>query len=193
MEQVSKFIRNTIQSIIDRSRFGTFRSEDQIQGYFEGRARVALSRKLEYSAEHPTKNKYVRRAGHLELSDEGTRGRIDAVIKSKSGPIAGIEIQYPRGQGLKNRDFFVSHIRNDVKKLTEYDGLRERYLLIFAYNDPPDDISIRRLDLEGKGVKILHLRLAKKNQAANNIQISKIESVPEGWISFDNSGRVRVI
>lgn len=191
MEATIGFIIGTIQEVVNRSRRTAFRSEDQIQGFFEGRGGRTLPTGLEYIAECPTTAKYVRKAGYLEQSDTGRRGRIDAVIRSTYRDIAGIEIQYPRGQGIRSRDLFISHIRNDVTKLEDHDGLLERYLLLFMYNDPPDNLSLKQLDLGTHSVRMTCIRLAKKSDAKGKTPVMKIESIPEGWISCSDSGEIR--
>lgn len=192
MEETIEFIRGTIQDIVDRSRLGAFRSEDQIQGFFEGRARYVFPKGLKYIAECPTKVKYVREEGYLRQSEVGKRGRIDAVIRSISGDIAGIEIQYPRGQGILNRDLFISHIGNDVRKLRDYEELRERYLLIFMYNNPPDDLSLRQLYLHEHSVHMALIRLVKKSDKKVSGPVAWIEAIPEGWVSHSELGEITV-
>lgn len=185
MEEMTEFIRSTMQSMIHRSRHGAFRSEDQIQGYFEGRAKDLLPAECEYVAERRTTTKYVRKLGCLEKSERGRQGRFDAVVKSPSGRTAGIEIQYPRGKGITDRSLFISHVKNDIRKLVDEKDLDERYLLVFTYNDLPDEGGLEKLADDAGTVNLCRIRLAKQAEDARTKPVVDVLTVPRGWISFD--------
>ena len=186
MEEVERFIVETIGLIVERSRNNSFRSEDQIHGYFEGRAKEALEPiGYEYLTETPTTVKYKRNAGgYLEPSDKGRPGRLDAVAKCDSALPVGIEMQYPRGKGRTEPDIFMSHICNDVLKLKN-ERLSGRYLLIFSYHNLPSGVTVDDVVAKARGVNLCYLRMHKKKDRAVDGHAWDAWCEPPGWVAIE--------
>jgi len=115
---ITKLLQEVIDNIILESKKKAFKSEDEIQGYISGNLRYLLEDNFEVIREFPTSEKYKRaKDGILFKNVTGKHGFIDLVIKKNGFPLAGIEVEYPRGGGLKNIQNFTSHLKNDILKL----------------------------------------------------------------------------
>lgn len=176
-----------VNNIIARSKDHSFRSEEEIQGYFV----ASLQYELEYSQgacvqEFPTKVKYRRANGLLEPCERGRSGMIDIVVIN-SGQNVGIELEYPRGTGLEMQNF-KAHIKNDLLKLDNEDSLDERYLSIMSYNDPPMDVeqclneSMERV----RDINIAYIRLAKKSENGRVEPKMREILIPGNWLARVN-------
>jgi hypothetical protein len=190
MNDSNTIVETTIQRLIQFSRNYSFRCEEEIRGYFLADISRAIEEKhVEYDLipEHPTAERYSRPDG-LRLEPKGKKpGRIDIVLKMSDSDGIGIELEYPRGSGLRNKGKFYSHIRNDLLKLNQERGLAYRYLVVFLYNEPPFDISnlIGELEQEFKDVKFA-LLVMKKKSSEDRLQnpIQKDMQHPQNWLSF---------
>jgi len=190
MNDSDTIVKTTIQRLIQFSRNYSFRREEEIRGYFLADiSRTMEERHVKYELipEHPTAERYSRPDG-LRLEPKGKKsGRIDIVLKMPDSGGIGIELEYPRGSGLRNKDEFYSHMRNDLLKLNQEKELTDRYLVIFLYNEPPFDISnlIGELEQEFQGVKFA-LLVMKKKSSEDRLQspIQKDMQHPQNWLSL---------
>ena len=190
MSDSNAIVNATIQRLIQVSRTYSFRSEDEIRGYFLADISKAIEDKRpEYDLipEYNTEVKYTRPDGLTLIPGKGKPGRIDIVLKMPGSGRIGIELEYPRGSGLRNKDEFYSHMRNDLLKLNQEKELTDRYLVIFLYNEPPFDISnlIGELEQEFQGVKFA-LLVMKKKSSEDRLQspIQKDMQHPQNWLSL---------
>ena len=119
MKDTQQIVQEVIDNIILESKKKAFTSEDDIQGYISGNLRYLLEDNFEVIREFPTSKKYKRAKedGILFEDARGKHGSIDLVIKKDGTPFVGIEVEYPRGRGLKNIQNFNSHLKNDILKL----------------------------------------------------------------------------
>jgi len=137
---MQKVIQYLLDKIIEESRMKAFTSEDQIHGYILGMLREK-QKELHYvlKREVPTTHQYSKTEdGVLFINQTGKgrkKGNIDFWLESNQGQ-CGIELEYPRGQGRTNPEYFSAHIENDCIKLTN-EKLDYRILLLFIYQDLP--------------------------------------------------------
>ena len=192
MSDSNAIVNATIQRLIQFSRTYSFRSEDEIRGYFLADISKAIEDKRpEYDLipEYNTEVKYTRPDGLTLIPGKGKPGRIDIVLKMPGSGRIGIELEYPRGSGLKDKDRFYSHIKNDLLKLNLETDLTDRYLLVFLYNDPlysdpPFDIwnLIGEFKQEFKGVKFALLLMKKSSNDRSNDPILNKMQFPQNWL-----------
>jgi len=192
MSDSNTIVNATIQRLIRFSRNYSFRSEDEIRGYFLADISKAIEDKRpEYDLipEYNTEVKYTRPDGLTLIPGKGKPGRIDIVLKMPGSGRIGIELEYPRGSGLKDKDRFYSHIKNDLLKLNLETDLTDRYLLVFLYNDPlysdpPFDIwnLIGEFKQEFKGVKFALLLMKKSSDDRSNDPILNKMQFPQNWL-----------
>jgi len=187
MNDSNTIINTTIQRLIQFSRNYSFRSEDEIRGYFLADiSRTMEETHMEYELipEHPTAERYSRPDGLRLKSGEGKPGRIDIVLRMPDSDRIGIELEYPRGSGLNDKDRFYSHIKNDLLKLNLETDLTDGYLLVFLYNDPPFDIwnLIGEFKQEFKGVKFALLLMKKSSDDRSRDPIQKEMQFPQNWL-----------
>ena len=120
-------------------------------------------------------------------SGKGKPGRIDIVLKMPGSGRIGIELEYPRGLGLKDKDRFYSHMRNDLLKLNLEKELTDRYLLVFLYSEPLFDISnlTGEFEPEFRDVKFALLVMKKKSsEDRSQNPIKKDMQHPQNWLSL---------
>jgi len=189
MNNPNAIVEATIHRLIQFSRGYSFKSEDEIRGYFLADiSRAIEDNRTEYELipESPTHVKYTRPDGLILKPGEGRPGRIDIVLRMPDSDRIGIELEYPRGSGLKDKDRFYSHIKNDLLKLNLETNLTDRYLLVFQYNDPPFDIwnLIGEFKQEFKGVKFALLLMKKSSDDRSRDPIRKEMQFPRNWLSL---------
>ena len=190
MNNPNAIVEATIHRLIQFSRGYSFKSEDEIRGYFLADiSRAIEDRRTEYELipEHPTAERYTRPDGLRLKSGEGKPGRIDIVLKMPSSGRIGIELEYPRGSGLKEQERFRSHISNDLLKLNQEKGLTDRYLLVFLYTDPPFDISnlTEEFESEFRDVRFALLMMKKKSsEGRSQNPVKKDMQYPQNWLSL---------
>jgi hypothetical protein len=187
MNDPNAIIEATIHRLIRFSRGYSFKNEDEIRGYFLADiSRATEDRRTEYELipESPTRVKYTRPDGLSLKPGEGRPGRIDIVLRMPDSDRIGIELEYPRGSGLRDEERFHSHIRNDLLKLNKETDLAARYLLVFLYNDPPFDISnlIDELEQDFQGVKFALLLMKKSSDDRSRDPIRKDMQFPQNWL-----------
>jgi len=187
MNNPNAIVEATIHRLIRFSRNYSFKSEDEIRGYFLADiSRAIEDKRTEYELipESPTHVKYTRPDG-LELKPgKGRSGRIDIVLRMPDSVRIGIELEYPRGSGLTDEERFYSHIGNDLLKLNLETDLADRYLLVFLYNDPPFDISnlVDEMEQDFQGVKFALLLMKKSSDDRSRDPIQKEMQFPQNWL-----------
>ena len=189
MNNPNAIVEATIHRLIQFSRGYSFKSEDEIRGYFLAdisRAMEEMHMEYELIPESPTDVKYKRPDGLRLKPGEGKSGRIDIVLRMPDFDRIGIELEYPRGSGLKDKDRFYSHIKNDLLKLNLETDLADRYLLVFLYNDPPFDISnlVDEMEQDFQGVKFALLLMKKSSDDRSGVPIRKEMQFPRNWLSL---------
>jgi len=192
MKDTQKIIQEIIDNIIFESKKKAFKSEEEIQGYFSGNLRYLLEDNLELIREFPTSEKYKRAKDEILFEDaKGKHGFIDLVIKKPffqkesftKEIFVGIELEYPRGAGLKNIQNFSSHLKNDLLKLKN-EPITLRYLLVFIYNDPPFDYQNVIHGLKFDDVNFAYIRLNRKEELELEEEKAVKESIiiPDNWL-----------
>jgi hypothetical protein len=177
--ETKKLISKIIENIVSESGKKAFRSEDVIQGYMLGIFRCLLS-DWEIRREYPSMCKYKRNGqGDLFLDTKGKHGYIDFVL-IKDDIRIGIEVEYPRGEGLKINNF-ISHIRNDNFKLQNQKDLTLKYILVFLYNDPEFNYREEINNLHLKDVFFSYIRLNKRGENKSGKSVKEIIKIPENW------------
>jgi len=182
MKDTQKIIQEIIDNIIFESKKKAFKSEEEIQGYFSGNLRYLLEDNFELIREFPTSEKYKRAKDRILFEDtKGKHGFIDLVIKKDGFPFLGIELEYPRGTGLKNIQNFISHLKNDILKLKN-DTITFRYLFVFLYNDPPFDYKSKIQDLKFDVVHFACIRLCRRDELEGEKAVKESIIIPDNWI-----------
>ncbi|MCK4734306.1 MAG: hypothetical protein KAT65_17765 [Methanophagales archaeon] len=182
MKDTQKIIQEIIDNIILESKKKAFKSEDEIQGYISGNLRYLIEDNFEFIREFPTSEKYKRAEdGILFKAAKGNHGYIDLVIKRDGMPFVGIEVEYPRGAGLKNAQNFNSHLKNDILKLNN-EPITLRYLLVFIYNDPPFDYKNAIQSLKFEEVYFAYIRLCRRAELEGEKAVKEGIIIPDNWL-----------
>jgi len=184
----SIIVQIIIEKIINESKNKAFKSEVEIQGFITGLLNhFSQISNCKIKREVPTTIRYKKKNQNLHTDNlTGRSGYIDFVLEYNENKI-GLEIEYPRGLGLKNKEFFISHIKNDILKLENENNLSQKYVLVFLYNDPPFDYKNELENIDFNGVFFLYIRLNKRNEInetglAKNILILH----PKNWMKLRN-------
>jgi hypothetical protein len=180
IDEQKKLIPKIIKNITSESGEKAFKSEHEIQGYMLGTFRYLLS-DWEICREKPSESRYKKNGqGCLILDVKGKHGYIDFVL-IKDDIRIGIEVEYPRGEGLKINNF-ISHIINDNFKLQNEKDLTLRYILVFLYNDPEFNFRNEINNIHLKDVFFAYMRLNKRGEITSGKLVKEIIKIPENWI-----------
>lgn len=174
-----------IKPIIEQSKKRAFRLESEIQAFTYANLNNLIGTEYTIEWDHPTNMKYVRDGtGTLTNSKTGRVGNIDLIITRKEpGSQIGIELEYPRGSGLREKNEFINHISNDILKLNEF-GFDISYVLLFMYNDPNFNIQEEVKSFNLSNTRIGVFRLAKKNEGREVNPLMYYSSIPNDWFSL---------
>lgn len=183
MKDEPKIIQEIIGNIILESKKKAFKSEEEIQGYISGNLRYLLADNFELIREFPTSEKYKRAKedGILFKDAKGRSGFIDLIIKIDGFPFIGIELRYPRGEGLKNIQNFISHLKNDILKLKN-EPITFRYLLVFIYNDPPFEYQNAIKGLKFDNIYFAYIRLCRRAELEGEKAVKESIIIPDNWL-----------
>jgi hypothetical protein len=183
MKDIQKIIQELIDNVIRESKKKAFKSEEEIQGYFSGNLRYLLADNFEFIREFPTSENYKRaKDGILFKNAKGKHGFIDLVIKKDDFPFIGIELEYPRGEGLKNIQNFSSHLKNDILKLNNEPTFTFRYLFVFLYNDPPFDYRGAIYGLKFDNIHFAYIRLHRRDELEGEKTVKESIIIPDNWL-----------
>jgi len=184
MKDTQQIVQEVIDNIILESKKKAFKSEDEIRGYISGNLRYLFEDNFEVIREFPTSERYKRAKDGILFEDaRGKHGFIDLVIKKDGTPFVGIEVEYPRGRGLKNIQNFNSHLKNDILKLKN-EPITFRYLLVFIYNDPPFDYKNAIQSLKLDDVNFAYLRLNRREELQGGKAVKESIIIPDDWIKI---------
>jgi hypothetical protein len=182
MKDIQQIVQELIDNIIRESKKKAFKSEDEIKGYICGNLRYLLEVDFELIREFPTSVKYKRdKDGFLFKDTKGKHGFIDLVIKKDGFQFIGIELEYPRGTGLKNIQNFISHLKNDILKLKN-EPTTFRYLFVFIYNDPPFDYQEAIHGLKFDEVYFTYIRLNRREELESGKAVKDSIVIPDNWL-----------
>lgn len=112
----------------------------------------------------------------------GNHGFVDLIIQKGDYPFIGIEVEYPRGEGLRNIQNFRSHLRSDLLKLNS-EPFTFRYLLVFLYNDPPFDYRGAIYSLNFGKVHFACIRLCRRDELEGEKAVKESIIIPDNWIT----------
>lgn len=183
MKDIQQIIQELIDNVILESKKKAFKSEEEIQGYISGNLRYLLADNFDLIRESPTSEKYKRAKDGILFKDaKGKHGFIDLVIKKDDFPFIGIEVEYPRGTGLKNIRNFSSHLKNDILKLNNEPTFTFRYLFVFIYNDPPFDYKNAIQSLKFEEVYFAYVRLYRRDELEGGKAVKESILIPDNWI-----------
>ena len=184
MTDFDSVLVGAMSRLLDHSKSYSLRSEDEVRGFLVANLMRDIPSLWKLIQEMPTEAKYKRSGNSLIETSPGRSGRIDIVIRATGGKSAGIEIEYPRGKGLKDRDTFISHLRNDLLKLGNERSFLRRYLIVFLYGDPPVDRREIEASLapETEKTKVAILRMAKASQRRESHPLIWSTEMPARWL-----------